>query len=1124
MVLVLLHVWCREVQAQSFGDKTTLGKEFWLAFLQNWTFSEQYLYVSGKPGTPIEISQPSNGKRSWHGKFKLNSKGVYLLDLSGFQTETMHTETERSGKGIKITAEDSVAVYVANVGSVSSDAAIILPVESLGREYYVLTYISRNTSGSSQFAVLAVEDNTEVEIVSTAQDTKGWLLPGVPRKFTFAKAGEMIQFKGTDGGGVDFSGTRVRALTGSSKQCKKIAVFGSANYTMICTDSEFNNSVLERGKVNVVSDDPGCDGGRDHQIEQMHPVESWGRRFIVTPFMRRSYDIYRVIASEDSTVFYVNDLSKKRPYRNKKGEVIVLNKGDWFTFMLPNIGSDGKPKASIIESDRPIAVGHYAASKHATLANPGQYGDPFFILESPTEQFLTDISFNVFEGIGSGFVYYLNVFLPTAGVGRLKFDGKIVPTDQFIRVSDAPQYSFWRLENITPGNHQLSCPEGFVGYVYGYSRDYESYGYLTGAKLNPINLKPGFIDKNTGKVFQDKIDPVTKQVIEPAQNQICTGIDVLYTMTDLNARFRYFQWSFPDETTGYYDPKKRIPNSDTIKARALRKIPIELYDGDTVQYRFTKNGVYRIKVFAFRDSLDFIDIDNPNKCNKPVEYEILLDLKQDPYAGGRILGPNTVCPSQKNVEYKLTNNSGYPRYIWSVVGGTITKYDTLNNIIWVDWNDKPQNSPFHARNNKNGTGVFVQGIDSIGCISDKFAQPVSISPIPPAPSVTGPICASFDEPTVYEIKGASGGGVTYAWKVAPNDGNFSFSYIRPDSSMISIIWKPEAAGKKYKFSARKYVPLCGFSEYSSPDSLVVTVFPSLAGSIVATAVSYPPANTSSSEEVPTFVYTVTEQQPFLTADSFAVYRKTFSASGTLLARDTLIGKGSGSPMTFTDRKVKPSEEIYEYTVRGKDNCGRPLASAPLRTILLSATKREEQINPAEVKEFTKLEWSDYISWPGRIEYQIHRSVNHGKYEPYPSAGVMSTSGVEFETGKDGLFQSYQIEARLINTQGDYVRSVWSNTARVEFPKNIFGTVLMSPNGDGKNDVLYIVNMESHPVLGPKRLVIYNRWGQTVKTIEDYKQDWDGTAQNGEKLEGTYYYVVLDTEGGLVTKGAVTILR
>jgi gliding motility-associated-like protein len=69
----------------------------------------------------------------------------------------------------------------------------------------------------------------------------------------------------------------------------------------------------------------------------------------------------------------------------------------------------------------------------------------------------------------------------------------------------------------------------------------------------------------------------------------------------------------------------------------------------------------------------------------------------------------------------------------------------------------------------------------------------------------------------------------------------------------------------------------------------------------------------------------------------------------------------------------------------------------------------------------------------------------------------------------------------------------------------------SPNGDGINDVFVIRNAGGQQVT----LEIYNRWMTLVYKNNDYKNDWDGTVNNGLRVgstsqglpDGTYFYVV-----------------
>jgi gliding motility-associated-like protein len=77
--------------------------------------------------------------------------------------------------------------------------------------------------------------------------------------------------------------------------------------------------------------------------------------------------------------------------------------------------------------------------------------------------------------------------------------------------------------------------------------------------------------------------------------------------------------------------------------------------------------------------------------------------------------------------------------------------------------------------------------------------------------------------------------------------------------------------------------------------------------------------------------------------------------------------------------------------------------------------------------------------------------------------------------------------------------------------------VITPNGDGVNDVLYFKRLEYFP---NSELTIYNRWGSVVYSTSDYRNDWDGDNLN----EGVYYYVLKVSKIDQVHKGSVTILK
>ena len=85
------------------------------------------------------------------------------------------------------------------------------------------------------------------------------------------------------------------------------------------------------------------------------------------------------------------------------------------------------------------------------------------------------------------------------------------------------------------------------------------------------------------------------------------------------------------------------------------------------------------------------------------------------------------------------------------------------------------------------------------------------------------------------------------------------------------------------------------------------------------------------------------------------------------------------------------------------------------------------------------------------------------------------------------------------------------------------TDILTPNGDGENDVFVVPGIEDYP---NNSVEVYNRWGNIVYSTKTYLNDWYGTNNKGASLvTGAYYYVInLNDEAGTVYGGSVTIVR
>jgi gliding motility-associated-like protein len=105
----------------------------------------------------------------------------------------------------------------------------------------------------------------------------------------------------------------------------------------------------------------------------------------------------------------------------------------------------------------------------------------------------------------------------------------------------------------------------------------------------------------------------------------------------------------------------------------------------------------------------------------------------------------------------------------------------------------------------------------------------------------------------------------------------------------------------------------------------------------------------------------------------------------------------------------------------------------------------------------------------------------------------------------------------------------SGTARVyiitvlPLNKDVFVPNVFSPNGDGKNDLLFVYGN----YIDKLEMRIFNQWGEQVAMINSRTQGWNGTHRNKPQPIGVYVYAlraVLSDGRTVQLKGSITLLR
>jgi gliding motility-associated-like protein len=365
-----------------------------------------------------------------------------------------------ANKGLHIVALKPVAIYGHIYALAVSGATLLLPVSTLGQDYFSINYTQQSNvvkNSYSAFIVIATEDNTVVKITPSAQLNDGHS-PG--RAFTVnLNKGELYQGLSPS----DLSGTHITATNSTTGSCTKIAVFsGSSRIDIGC--NEQNNS-------------------SDNLFQQVYPTASWGKNYITVPLDNRNYDVFRV--------FLANPAATTNP------NLIVNNVPVPLTSFTNGYYEFSSQHPNVISADQPIQVVQYAVTQYqginCSYVNV-DLGDPEMIFLNPLQQTIDHVtlySTGNYEINRS----YINVVMKTASVPTFILDGqpyaafKPVPNDTLYSYAQIPVQSGpqdVQVSDGSAGTHTISAADGFNAIAYGFGTK-ESYGYAAGTNLQNLN-------------------------------------------------------------------------------------------------------------------------------------------------------------------------------------------------------------------------------------------------------------------------------------------------------------------------------------------------------------------------------------------------------------------------------------------------------------------------------------------------------------------------------------------------------------------------------------------------------------------------------------------------------------
>lgn len=436
------------VSAQDFSNK---GKEFWLSYSYHVSMvnagggpPQMTIYITSDENTSYTV-EVYGGTTLQSGSITAGQVVTVLIPNSYF----INDEGKFLNRTIRVLADKPSVVYSYITRAAASGATLCLPTNVLGKEYYGMSFtqFSNESNSNSYITIIAVEDNTMVEITPTGNTKGGWL---ANQTYTITlNKGEIYQVLGTTSGltGVDLSGTKIRSVASGTGGCKRIAVFSGS------------------GKITIPG--TGCsNNSADNLYQQLYPVGSWGLKFLTVPSYNRPNNYYRILRSDPNTNVYLN------------GSLIPATSfvNSYFQFFnaVPNV----------IEADKPISVTQYFTTE--SCDGNGRPYDPDMIVLNPVEQNIDKVTLVSSNLVNISPQHHIHVIMRNGGTGISSFtmDG-VAPAGPWVTHPADPNFSYLYLSNVSQGYHRLSSDSGFNAIAYGYA-NYESYGYSAGANVKDL--------------------------------------------------------------------------------------------------------------------------------------------------------------------------------------------------------------------------------------------------------------------------------------------------------------------------------------------------------------------------------------------------------------------------------------------------------------------------------------------------------------------------------------------------------------------------------------------------------------------------------------------------------------
>ena len=211
---------------------------------------------------------------------------------------------------------------------------------------------------------------------------------------------------------------------------------------------------------------------RDHLVEQVPPVNTWGKTFVTIPTPKRTVgDYWKIVSSQDGTQVTISGTA------GVKTQTRTLGCGEHWQIDIPC------QDMAYIKANNPILVAKFVKSQ--TVGT--EKADPAMLLSTPLEQFGSGYTFHTVEGVATTYSNLMTIAVNKGAENSLMLDGAPVrPVEGWKEIPGSNVMAGY--VNLRPGSHHIASSGSecrFATYIYG-AGDRESYAYPTGMCMRSL--------------------------------------------------------------------------------------------------------------------------------------------------------------------------------------------------------------------------------------------------------------------------------------------------------------------------------------------------------------------------------------------------------------------------------------------------------------------------------------------------------------------------------------------------------------------------------------------------------------------------------------------------------------